>query len=254
MTQQTILEGSTFCICDELGDVREKTHGLFADDTRFLSRLELTIDGKPPLLLSSGNVEYFSAAYFLRNPLTDRLPLDSRADQARAVRRQGDAGSHRSDERDNGDARAAARPRRRGGLRRHHLGEGVGLLAWRPQCMRSRFRSAVSVAGRRADKSTPLVDPDGYGRTQVIFSERGDVERCRESATTSRSRRARPGRCASTSGSAPTGALERAPARGRAAFRRGACAGRRVGRRVAAARPADPRLVERACSRRSANR
>ena len=76
MTQQTILEGSTFCICDELGDVRDTTHGLFADDTRFLSRLELTIDGKRPMLLSSGNVEYFSAAYFLRNPLTDRLPLD----------------------------------------------------------------------------------------------------------------------------------------------------------------------------------
>ena len=77
MGQQTILEGSTFCICDEIGDVREKTHGLFSDDTRFLSRLELTIDGKRPLLLSSGTVEYFSAAYFLRNPLTDRLPLDA---------------------------------------------------------------------------------------------------------------------------------------------------------------------------------
>src|ERR1700704_3718378 len=77
MTQQTILEGSTFCICDELGDVRETTHGLFADDTRFLSQLELPIDGRRPLLLSSGSVEYFSAAYFLRNPLTDRLPLDS---------------------------------------------------------------------------------------------------------------------------------------------------------------------------------
>ena len=77
MAQQTILEGSTFCICDELGDVRGTTHGLFADDTRFLSRLELTIDGKRPMLLSSGTVEYFSAAYFLRNPLTKRLPLDS---------------------------------------------------------------------------------------------------------------------------------------------------------------------------------
>ena len=75
--QLTILEGSTFCISDELGDVRETTHGLFAEDTRFLSRLCLTIDGKRPLLLSSGTVEYFSAAFFLRNPLTERLPLDS---------------------------------------------------------------------------------------------------------------------------------------------------------------------------------
>jgi len=77
VAQLTILEGSTFCISDELGDVRETTHGLFAEDTRFLSRLCLTIDGKRPLLLSSGTVEYFSAAFFLRNPLTERLPLDS---------------------------------------------------------------------------------------------------------------------------------------------------------------------------------
>ena len=36
----TILEGSTFCICDEIGDLRAGG-GLFADDTRFLSRFEL---------------------------------------------------------------------------------------------------------------------------------------------------------------------------------------------------------------------
>jgi glycogen debranching enzyme len=67
MPQQTILEGSTFCICDERGDLCETTHGLFAEDTRFLSKLQLTIDGERPLLLSSGTVEYFSAAFFLRN-------------------------------------------------------------------------------------------------------------------------------------------------------------------------------------------
>ena len=32
----TILEGSTFCICDERGDLDGETCGLFADDTRFL--------------------------------------------------------------------------------------------------------------------------------------------------------------------------------------------------------------------------
>lgn len=71
MPQQTILEGSTFCICDERGDLREPTHGLFVDDTRFLSRLDLTVDGERPLLLSSGTVEYFSAAFFLRTPSSD---------------------------------------------------------------------------------------------------------------------------------------------------------------------------------------
>ncbi|MDQ3162047.1 MAG: hypothetical protein M3Q92_04330, partial [Actinomycetota bacterium] len=65
----TILEGSTFCICDEIGDLGAQTSGLFAEDTRFLSRLELRINGVRPLLLSSGTVEYFSAAFFLRNPV-----------------------------------------------------------------------------------------------------------------------------------------------------------------------------------------
>src|ERR1700751_6153781 len=73
----TILEGSTFCICDERGDIASDTHGLFADDTRFLSRLRLTVDGATPLLLSSGKVEYFSAAFFLPNPITGGLPQDT---------------------------------------------------------------------------------------------------------------------------------------------------------------------------------
>ncbi len=72
----TILEGSTFCICDDIGDLDGKTSGLFADDTRFLSRLELRVNGERPLLLSSGKVEYFSAAFFLRNPLAGGLGQD----------------------------------------------------------------------------------------------------------------------------------------------------------------------------------
>ena len=72
----TILEGSTFCLCDEQGDIGDGTGGLFAEDTRYLSRLELVVDGKRPLLLSSGRVEYFSAAFFLRNDVTARLSQD----------------------------------------------------------------------------------------------------------------------------------------------------------------------------------
>jgi glycogen debranching enzyme len=73
----TILEGSTFCICDERGDICEKTGGLFAEDTRFLSLFRLTVNGETPLLLSSGKVEYFSAAFYLRNPLAGGLAQDS---------------------------------------------------------------------------------------------------------------------------------------------------------------------------------
>jgi glycogen debranching enzyme len=73
----TILEGSTFCICDDVGDVGTwATSGLFAEDTRFLSILRMTIDGKRPLLLTSDKVDYFSAAFYLRNPPSDRLEPD----------------------------------------------------------------------------------------------------------------------------------------------------------------------------------
>src|SRR5207302_8762972 len=73
----TILEGSTFCICDDRGDVGGETSGFFTQDTRFLSILRLTINGERPLLLSSDKVEYFSAAFFLRNPTAGNLPQDT---------------------------------------------------------------------------------------------------------------------------------------------------------------------------------
>jgi glycogen debranching enzyme len=73
----TVLEGSTFCICDDLGDVGEETSGFFADDTRFLSRFALRVNGSRPLLLSSGKVDYFSAAFYLRNPPMEGLPASA---------------------------------------------------------------------------------------------------------------------------------------------------------------------------------
>jgi glycogen debranching enzyme len=72
----TILEGSTFCVSDERGDVTSPTMGLFAHDTRFLSRWVLTVNGARPLLLSSGKVDYYSAAFFLRNPIGGGLGYD----------------------------------------------------------------------------------------------------------------------------------------------------------------------------------
>jgi glycogen debranching enzyme len=72
----TILEGSTFCLSDDRGDIVEPVMGLFADDTRFLSRWVLTINGERPLRLSSDKVEYFSAAFYLRNPIAGGLEQD----------------------------------------------------------------------------------------------------------------------------------------------------------------------------------
>jgi glycogen debranching enzyme len=72
----TILDGSTFCICADDGEINEGAHGFYADDTRFLSRLALRINGERPMPLSAGKVEYFAAAFFLRNPLAGGLGAD----------------------------------------------------------------------------------------------------------------------------------------------------------------------------------
>src|SRR5437773_11628497 len=75
--QLRILEGATFCICDEVGDLHHQGEGLFSEDTRYLSRFKLTINGHRPLLLSSDKIEYFSAAFFMRNPLSGGLDYDA---------------------------------------------------------------------------------------------------------------------------------------------------------------------------------
>ena len=63
-----ILEGNTFVVSDRRGDVEGSptdTQGLFADDTRFLSRWVLTLDGRRPAVLSTDDIEYFEAQFFL---------------------------------------------------------------------------------------------------------------------------------------------------------------------------------------------
>ena len=73
----TILEGPTFCISDDRGDIAGATSGFFAHDTRFLSRLVMRVAGASPLLLSSGRVEHFQAAFYLRNGTANGLPRDA---------------------------------------------------------------------------------------------------------------------------------------------------------------------------------
>jgi glycogen debranching enzyme len=73
----TILDGSTFCISDDRGDIAGETSGFFAHDTRFLSRLVMRVAGASPLLLSSGRVEHFQAAFYLRNGTANGLPRDA---------------------------------------------------------------------------------------------------------------------------------------------------------------------------------
>src|SRR3954454_19989850 len=171
MPQQTILEGSTFCICDELGDVRDTTHGLFADDTRFLSRLELTIDGKRPLLLSSGSVEYFSAAYFLRNPLTERLPLD-----ALLIKRERFVGNGMQDHvAVTNETTAPVAFRLELGVAAD-FSDIIAVKEWDfslgDPTHAKPLPEAVTPVYDEAHNQFLLTDEEGFGRTQVIFSER----------------------------------------------------------------------------------
>jgi glycogen debranching enzyme len=84
-----ILEGRTFMVSDALGDVPSgSVGGLIHEDTRFVSRWELTVAGSPLSLLKSGEVDYDSAAFFLTNPDLPGLPANSLA--VRRLRLVGD--------------------------------------------------------------------------------------------------------------------------------------------------------------------
>jgi len=64
----SILEGNTFVVSDRAGNIEASatdTGGLFAWDTRFLSRWVLTLDGVKPNVLSTDDLHYFSAQFFL---------------------------------------------------------------------------------------------------------------------------------------------------------------------------------------------
>ncbi len=54
--RHSLKHGDTFCVCDAHGDIGVSpgsADGVYDNDTRFLSRLELLIDGQPPLHLGS---------------------------------------------------------------------------------------------------------------------------------------------------------------------------------------------------------
>ena len=71
----TVLDGSTFCVCDERGDVDglATASGFFASDTRFLSRSVLTLGGARLDPLSHDHATPYLASFVLRNPLAGGL-------------------------------------------------------------------------------------------------------------------------------------------------------------------------------------
>jgi glycogen debranching enzyme len=170
----TILEGSTFCICDDRGDVGEKTSGFYAHDTRFLSILRMTIDGKPPLLLSSSKVEYFSAAFYLRNPLSDGLPPDTLSIARR--RFVGEGMQERIVIRNEGTEPVSFSLGLEIGcdfadimsVKEHDFALGDPLNA-------PPLPPAVEPRYDPENNQFVLVDPEGEARTQVLLSQRGTL-------------------------------------------------------------------------------
>jgi glycogen debranching enzyme len=64
----SILDGNEFVVSSRQGDLDatpSQTHGLFLDDTRFLSRWVLTINDRHPILLSIDDTSYYQIQYFL---------------------------------------------------------------------------------------------------------------------------------------------------------------------------------------------
>ncbi len=65
----TLLEETTFCICEASGDIRPGgAQGLFFRDTRFISRLELRLDGEPPEPVAVQPSEPFACTFLGRRP------------------------------------------------------------------------------------------------------------------------------------------------------------------------------------------
>jgi glycogen debranching enzyme len=65
----SLVEGSTLAISDASGDIAPPgAQGLFHRDTRFLSRLQLLVDGEPLESLAARPVDAYSARFVLRVP------------------------------------------------------------------------------------------------------------------------------------------------------------------------------------------
>jgi len=73
-----INNGTTFLVSDEKGNMLDDPeYGLYYRDMRYLRKFNMTIDGKDLQLLTSRNVNYFSAAYYLSNPALNGIKANA---------------------------------------------------------------------------------------------------------------------------------------------------------------------------------
>ena len=155
-TMLTILEGSTFCISDERGDMAGASGGLFAQDTRRLSRFVLTINGAAPAAALVGPGRVLLGRVLPPQPA--RRPAAGRAlDRAHALRRRVDAGADRRSATSRWSRCASTSALELGSrLRRHLRGQGARLHARRP---RAREAAAAAGAGRVARATARSASP-----------------------------------------------------------------------------------------------
>ena len=140
-----VLEGSTFMVSDARGDVRDGTvAGLYHEDTRHLNRFELTVGGASPTLLTSNEVDYYSAAFFLTNAETvpccrRRWPCSDTGSSATGSARRSRVRNHNQEPLEV-ELRLACGSRLRGPVR----GQAGRVRQGRPDHHRSRFRARPS--------------------------------------------------------------------------------------------------------------
>ncbi len=72
-----INEGTSFLIANEFGDSFGKESGLYYQDTRFLNKFKIFIDGRNPVILGSKNVDHYSAVHYLTNLHNDQFARNS---------------------------------------------------------------------------------------------------------------------------------------------------------------------------------
>jgi glycogen debranching enzyme len=161
----TVLDGSTFCVSDEGGDVDGGRVGFFFDDTRYLSRLVLLVDGVRPRRLSAQRTAHHEAAFFLSHSTTGTLGSDDLA----IVRRRTIAGGLA--ERLSLRNHAQSRVRVEVAL---ELGADFSDIFFREEAQGSTPPASTPV---EADGALLLSSRDGFpGRTEVTLSEHGRLD------------------------------------------------------------------------------
>ena len=65
----TINHGSTFLVSEFDGSITDASdQGFYSRDTRYISRYQIYIDGRPWTLLNSGAIAYYASRIYLINP------------------------------------------------------------------------------------------------------------------------------------------------------------------------------------------